>query len=415
LRLTVFAAFLAVVMAAAPASAVKMRGGLAGSFYNHDDDISAHDRNVSRFKIRLDVEDFMAYDSEFHLRVYSRSTSGSDYNDKIPSQRIDRAEFSMSRVGGFMDLSLGRINVTDMFSTRVDGANAEFRLGSSFGLGAFAGMTPDPFSDQFSGSYSTFGAYLFNRTDYSRFSLGYVSTAKGGPDSSYLNGMYFSSSKYWNWIANLRMDENKDEGKWEITEALVNGIYRPSRKFKVSFSLDEYRAIRLYDTMDYDVNYEKQRSFRVNANLFILSHSLLYVRADARHRDIDSATASLSSVGFNQSELFNILFFDTSFSSINYFNTESTRFNFRTGAEFKPYWRAEFELMSITTLQVGQSNEMSQFVYGFTVDFNYEQFYASAMMQMSNESFLDVDAVYLNKASDTFAATTYHLTVGYYF
>jgi len=416
-RLTVFAALMAVMMAqTGPAGAVSMRGGVSGSYYNHDDDISAQDRSVTRFKVRLDVSDFMAYDSAFHLRTITRSVSGHDYNDNLPSQRIDQAEFEMSGLMGFMDLHLGRMFVADLPGARVDGADLEFHLGQSFGFGLMGGQTPDPFSDQINSSYSTYGAYLFNRSQTSRFSLGYVATSKGAEDSTYLSGMYYSvSSSAFSWMADVRMDEEKKKSQWQLTEAMVNMTYRPNRRFKVNASYNEYRGIRLFESMKYDADYSLQRTMRVSGDIYILQNSLVYLRIDGRSRDIDSGTATLFTGGYRQDNMMGFMFLDFSYDSINYFKTNSSRMNFRVGADLNWDLQADFEITSISTTQEGQRNSMTQLVYGATLDWRFEGFFVSAQFQMSDEKFLDVASVYTNKASDHFAATSYYLSVGYNF
>ncbi|MDH5508938.1 MAG: hypothetical protein OEZ32_01140 [Nitrospinota bacterium] len=418
MRLRLTLAFVAALFTvwALPASAVNLSGRLAGSYYNHDDDVSEQDRSVSRFKLRLDITDFMAYDSAFHLKTITRSVSGHDYNGNLPSQRIDRAEFELKGLGGFMDLHLGRMNIQDLFSTRVDGASVDFHLGKTFGLGVFGGQTPDPFSDQISSSYSTYGAYLFNRGQATRFSLGYVATAKGGEDSTYISGMYYSlSSRAFNWMADFRMDEDKVRSEWRITEAMVNLTYRPSRRAKVNLTYSEYRSIQLFESMDYSASYDMQRATRVSGDLFFLHSSMLYARFDARMRDFDSSTAAMFIGGFRQDDMFGLLNLDISYSGINYFTTTSDRINIVLGADFLRDLSGEIEITSINSKQEGQNNAMTQFVYGATVDWRWNNLFVSALLQFSNEKFLDVDAVYQNKASDHFATTSYYLNMGYNF
>ena len=416
MRLTGLIATLAAVLAAAaPAGAATMRGGLSGSYYNYDDDVSAQDLSVSRFKLRLDVADFMAYGAAFHLRTITRSVSGHDYNEKLPGQRIDQAEFEMRGLLGFADLHLGRINVMDMPATRVDGVNVDFHLGQTFGPGFFAGQAPDPFTDQVS-SYSAMGGYLFNRGQTSRFSLGYAATSKGSPDSTYISAMYYSaSSSTFNWMADLRMDEEKKKSQWQITSAMVNATYRPNKKLRLNGAYNEYRAIRLFESMKYDANYDMQRTMRLSADVFIFSSSMLYARIDGRSRDIDSGSASLVTAGLRVDDMFDLLYFDGSYSSIDYFKVKSSRTNLRLGADWRRDLQVELDVTSISGTKEGQSNGMTQLVYGVTADWRMESFFVSAMFQISNEKFLDVDAVYTNKAADHFSSTSYYLTVGYNF
>jgi hypothetical protein len=400
----------------APAGAVAMRGGLSGSYYNYDDDVAAQDLSVTRFKLRLDVSDFMAYDSAFHLRTITRSVSGHDYNEKLPGQRIDQAEFEMKGLLGFADLHLGRMSVIDLPATRVDGVNMDFHLGQTFGLGLFGGQAPDPLTDQINGSYTTYGGYLFNRSQTGRLSLGYVTTAKGSADSTYVSGMYYSSSSSaFNWLADLRFDQDIKKSQWRLTEGMLSATYRPNRQVRINAAYNEYRAIRLFQSMQYDANYDLQRTLRLSADVYILTKSMLYLRLDGRSRDIDSGSASLVTGGFRRDNMFDFLFFDASYSSINYFKVSSTRANLRLGGDFKHDFQAEVEVTSINGAKDGQVNGMSQLVYGATVDWRIEGFFVSAMIQISNEKFLDVNAVYLNKAADHFASTSYYLSAGYNF
>ncbi|MDH5478751.1 MAG: hypothetical protein OEY50_10505 [Nitrospinota bacterium] len=418
MRLTLLAAITAALLALwpAPANAVSVSGRISGSYYNHDDDISEQDRSISRIKLRLDVDDFMPYDSSFHLRTITRSVSGHDYNSNLPGQRIEQAEFEMNGLGGFMDLHLGRMNIEDIFSTRVDGANVDFHLGKTFGFGLFGGQTPDPFSDQINSSYSTYGGYLFNRGLGSRFSLGYVATAKGGEDSTYISGMYYSlSSASFNWMVDFRMDEDKANSEWRVTESMLNMTYRPSKRTKVNLNYTEYRSIQLFESMDYDASYDMQRSTRLSGDIYILKSTLLYARFDGRMRDIDNGTATLVTAGVRQDDMFGFMRMDFSYNGISYFTTSSSRINFMVGADLIRDLSGEIEITSIDTTQEGQSNSMSQFVFGASLDWWWKNFFVSAMLQYSNEKYLDVDAIYTNKASDHFSTVVYYLNLGYKF
>ena len=398
------------------AGAVTITGRLSGSYYNHDDDVTEQDRSISRFKLRMDVTDFLPYDAAFHLKTITRSVSGHDYNSDLPSQRIEKAEFELNGLGGFMDIHLGRMNIQDLFSTRVDGASADFHLGKDFGFGVFGGQAPDPFSDEISSSHSTYGAYLFNRGTATRYSLGYVATARGAEDSTYVSGIYHSfSSKMFNWMADFRVDEDKDKSEWRLTEAMVNLTYRPSRRAKINFSYSEYRSIQLFESMDYDASYDMQRSTRLSGNMYIFHSSMVYARFDGRMRDLDNATASMLMAGFRQDGMLGVAFLDLSYSSINYFAVSSDRINFQLGAEFLRDLTGEIEITSINNTQEGVSGGMSQFVFSATLDWRWTNLFVSGNIQFSNEKFLDVDAVYTNKAADHFSTVSYYLNAGYNF
>ncbi|MDH5638877.1 MAG: hypothetical protein OEZ04_10320, partial [Nitrospinota bacterium] len=205
------------------------------------------------------------------------------------------------------------------------------------------------------------------------------------------------------------------KSEWRITETMVNLNYRPNRRGKVNLTYSEYRSIQLFESMDYDASYDMQRATRVSGNLFFLHSSMLYARLDARMRDFDSGTAAMFIGGFRQDDMLGMLNLDISFSSISYFKTTSDRINFILGADFLRDLSGEIEITSINSTQEGENNAMSQFVFGATVDWRWKDLFVSGMLQFSNEKFLDVDAVYLNKASDHFATTSYYLNMGYKF
>ena len=415
--IALIATLLAVAMPPA-ASAVKVSGGLSGSVYNRDDDISSQDYTISRMRLKLDAEELGNEKTSFHFTGATRSTGANDFNSQIPDSRIDTATLGIQGAFSFLDATVGRQYIQQIPTARVDGVNIRVHMGKNFGIGAFGGQEPDPYDDTVNSDYITYGGYAFMNTLNTGANLGYVVTQfKGSEDTSYVYGSgYLAASKALRTFATARSDHNVTKGGFELTNLLVGASYRPNRRARFSVSYNQYRAITLFGSMDYSLNHELQKTARIAGDIRIARTIRIYGRADARNRESDNKSASLYLLGIKQSDVFRWFFYDVSLRSINYFTSKSIQARSALGAQAGDDLTAEISAMYIKNAQDDASNDLVQWVYSAELDWYPDRsFYVSGKVEMSNESYVDVDSVYVAKASDKYSSMTYFLYVSYRF
>jgi hypothetical protein len=400
------------------AYAADIRGNMAGSIYNRDDDYSTHDYSITRFKLKLDASDFAGEDTSFHFKGSTRSVGAADYNSAIPDQRIDKAYIQFNNLFSIVDTGLGRQLIKEIPSARVDGANLKINMGDGFGVGVFGGQSPDPYTDEFSGDYTTYGGYGFFKTPVAGASVGFVSNMyKGSEDVSFVSGSgYFTPSSVSRLYASGRSDHNIETGQYELTNLLVSLNYRPSRAARFTIAYNEYRAVKLYESMDYDINHDLQKTIRLSTNLRATSTTTIYGRFDTRTRESDNKSASLYMVGLRQTDILNWFFLDLSYRGINYFTSEITQFYTAVGADIDGSLRIEFSVTYMQNDQDAALNRLEQWIYTGSADWYItRQLYMSGRIEMSEEAYLDVESVYLEKQKNEFSSLTYFFYAGYRF
>lgn len=412
------AVFAALASLAGGAYAAEISGGLSGSIYNRDDDVSTQDYSITRMRLRLNASEFAGDNVFAKFSGSFRSAGSNDYNDEIPDSRIDEAKVEVRKAWDLFDMELGRHFIRDLPAARVDGGSLRMYVGENLGVGVFGGQAPDPYTDKVSGDYMSYGGYIFSNTPSSGLSLGYVyDSYKGAEDASYIYGsMFMAPSKTLRIFGIIRTDHNVADSTYEITNLMVTASYRPSRSARLSVSYNQYRAIRLYESMDYSLNYDMQQSVRVTGEFKLTRTTTLYGNFDARTRETDNKSATLFTVGAKQEDMFRWFFMDVSYSQVDYFTSSVMRAKGSIGADLGESLVAELSVAYMKNDQDDAANSLTQLIYAGSLEWYFTpQIYVSGRVEMSDESYLDIDSVYLEKNKDTFSALTYFLYVGYNF
>jgi len=385
--------------------------------YNYDGGASEQDAAITRFRLKFDASKFAGDDVYCHFSGSLRSSSQNDFNTSTPDDRIYYANVEIKKIFSLIDMQFGRAYIGEIAGARVDGAHIKLYTGKTTGVGVFAGQLPDPYEDKFTGDYMTYGAYFFTHSPTLGLNAGYVSTLfNGSEDTTYatLNG-HLLPSKNMSLYMNLRSDHNVDTGSYELTNLMVSLNLHSQWRTRLGITFNQYRAVKLYESMDYDINHDLQSTIRLSGHMKFTKTSKLYGRVDARTRESDSKSASLMLVGFKQSNLFRIAFFDLSYRSIDYFTTTAQQAHGSIGVNLE---KMTVEL-GTTYMQSDQDNSdtsMTQFIYEGSLDWYLSPaIYVSGKVEMSNEKYLDVDSIYLAKESDEFNTMTFFLYAGYKF
>ena len=121
-------------------------------------------------------------------------------------------------------------------------------------------------------------------------------------------------------------------------------------------------------------------------------------------------------VGLRQTNILNWFFLDLSYCGINYFTSEISQVYTAVGADIDGSLRIEFSVTYMQNDQDATSNRLEQWIYTGSVDWYVtRQLYMSGRVEMSEEAYLDVESVYLEKQKNEFSSLTYFFYAGYRF
>ncbi|MDH5542112.1 MAG: hypothetical protein OEY64_04015 [Nitrospinota bacterium] len=416
-KIFVIAAILLSLVQAWPAHA-KVTGNLSASFFELKDDSSAYKYNYWDTRVKLTASEFMGENKFINLDARTRGTGESDLNENIPETRIRDANLEIQKGFWNTDLVLGRHYVADVPGAGIDGVSLKHYTGELSGFGMFGGTQPDPHIDRLSSEFVTYGLFGFKREKKYGISGGYASSIYNGKeDSSFMFTNYdWRINDKLNVYASGRGDHNVLDGGFDLTHLLATVGYRIGRVARLGFTYYQYRAVQLYESMDYDINRELQKSYRVNGTLNISRGTNLYARYDHRTRESDNKSAEMYTLGLRKSGLFRYLFFDFSYNDINYFTSQSNTYRTSLGADISTNISAEVNATVMENSQDKASNKLRQTMYGGSLNwYKGKSFYGSVSYEISEEKYLDVDSVFIAQADNEWRSSSVFALIGYRF
>ncbi len=409
-----------------PANGITANGRLGASFYSYSDDVSIRDYTVSRYRLKLDVKDIYGDRVFISFKGSARNAIKADINNGIPRYRVTRAKVIYRKAYSMFDLILGRDYIGEMAGARVDGLHIKTYLQKNAGIGVFGGFQPNPHDDSFNSDYTTYGAYGFLREPGYGGSLGYarsnLKSRKNNKIGNREDFSYFFGSGYYlparelSIYTSARTDRDIENGSYKFTNFLVSVNFRLSRIARMGISFNQYRAIKLLESMDYSLNYELQNSYRFTHVFNVTKTFRISGKIESRKRSSDNASASLYDIGIRQSEIFKWLFVEITYRYINYFTSNVVHYHAATGVEMSD--DMTFEVAG-TYSQDDRSNNFSslrQWIYSASIDWYVTRtFYVSGRYEASSEKYLDVESVYLKKATDGYKSSSFYLQGNYKF
>jgi len=410
---------IALLMALLPcgAEAVKLDGRISAAWFNQDDDVSEQDYNMYSTNLRLKASDIMGGKTTVNFDGRARQAARRDINKQIPDYRITSANIEIANLFKNTDVAFGRHYVRDVPGARVDGLSLRMNLSPKYGCGLFGGAQPDPYKDTFSSDYSIYGAYGFLRDSLSKFSLGYVSQLyKGGEDSSYIygSGNFRPNNKLMTY-ASIRSDHAVEGSGYELTNFLFTVNYKLSRHSRITATYNQYRAVKLYRSMDYNPRRELQRAYRIYADYGVTRTIKVYGQFDQRQRDGDKKTATLYLAGIRPTNLWKGTFADFSYRSIRYFTSKVTQYYASVGINPGMSTSLRFDITQSKNRQDDAPNEMKQQIYGFSIDwYGLKNFYLTGRYEESKQEYLAVESIFTAQRNDFKTRSTY-FSAGYRF
>lgn len=265
-------------------------------FYSNESG-SSYDFHLLTTRIRLDASKLnKAENLAFHFEGRERNNLGSkDYNSSISNARIDTMNIEYNR-NGKTDYLVGRLWPKELYAERVDGINI-VRHGSDSGLGLFAGMKPDPYTQGFNSNYTAAGVYYYRHKKNNSANFAFIHNGyKGKTDRQYLYGQtsYFPSAKI-SLFGTMTADIDQTTKGIDLTNAIVELSYRPDYRKGISIGYNQFRAIRLYQSMDFDIDTGRQQSYYVQGDYRLSDKYSLYGRFNLQTLTYNSFEQTLSS------------------------------------------------------------------------------------------------------------------------
>lgn len=402
---------------ASPAYAFTLKGGVQGSYFSANDEVAGGQNfQIGRLNLRLNASGLGGNENlTMDFRGSRRIVSGDDYNENIPEQRIETAKVQWHKALRYFDISLGRDRINNIGSAKVDGTHVKFAVSKIWGLGAFTGTAPDPYSDEFSSKHTTFGGYGFLRTMSAGITAGYVDVkGDGAEETKYIAGTgYLFPSRELSIFGSIRADYSKETKQYSTTNIFLSAAFRMGHNARFGLNLNQYKGIKLYDSMDYDINYELQRSARIYYVFAPLKRTKITGRVEGRTRASDGESVSLYGIGIKQEEIFKWFFVEARYRNIQYFDSSVVNTNFSIGAEKGSNMEAQIGIAINKNSNDYSENDMNQLVYSASFDWlATDKTTVGVRYEVSSEKFLNTDAVYTASAEEEYRSSYFHMYAG---
>jgi len=402
------------------AIAMDLKGGASFSYFNQNDDASPLDFSIFRARVNCDISNFYGENKILHLDADSRqSGSTSDFNTGIPDTRLRNVNLEIKQAFSNTDIFIGRQYINQLPGARVDGLHAKYFLKNQTGIGIFAGLQPDPFTDDLGGDFSIAGAYVFHRKDGLGFSGGVATSLfKGKEDSTWLYGQGdYRISPTANAYLSLRADrEIKGGSGFRITNLTGSVNQRIGRKGRIGLSYSQSRAIQLAESMNYNPLSNLYRSFRLTASYRLFRSTFLRGSADFRSRDRDSKSASIFMGGIRQTNLLRYFYLDAYYRKVAYFTSNVNQYYGALGAQVFSNFSAEGSFTFSDNKQDDLPNTMEQTSYALNLNWMITRhLYATGRYESAKDTFLSVSPNFSSAVSTNFNRRNIFFLVGYRF
>lgn len=301
-----------IILPSGRVSGAEYHGIISMDDYYSNDSSSSHDFHLLTTRLRLDAEKLnKAENITFHFEGRERNNLGSeDYNKSIRSERIDTLNLEYTGIGNLY-LAAGRLWPKELYLERVDGINIVRQFPDS-GFGFFAGTRPDPYTEGFSSDFTAAGGYYFYRKQSLTANLAFTHNGYNGKtDRQYLYGQasYFPSNKI-RLFGTITADVDQTSKDLDITNAIAELSYRPDYRKGLTIGYNLFRSIRLYQSMDFEIDRSRQQSYYVQGDYRLSEKYALYGRYNLQTLYYNSLEKKLSSsttyqLGLRNDNLFN--------------------------------------------------------------------------------------------------------------
>lgn len=341
---------------AAPVQSMETHGLLSFEDY-HINDSSAQDINLFTTRLKLDLDKLNSANTlSFHFDGRQRVRLAGDYSSSIPDTRVETLDMEYS--GGNYFIGAGRLRPKEFPVEHVDGVNLVLKR-KDRGIGTFAGLKPDPYTESFNSSFATAGLYGYYNNENLNANLGFVhDTYKLKTDRQY----FYSQATYVNakgitLLGTTTLDLDKSDGSLSLTNTIAELSYRPDGRKGVIVGYNQFKAYRYYESLTYEFVDSRQKGYYIGGNYRLFEKLNLYGRLELQIRDYPSIEdryrhAYIYRTGFNIDNLARNVNMDFNFTLEDSYGSKHN------------YYRLEFSRLNWDILQVNVSGNYRQNQYG---------------------------------------------------
>lgn len=269
-------------------------GGLISfeDFYSRD--TLSGSRHSMTGRIRLDMtRPASSGKIGFHFDGRQRLDLSGESASSGKEGRVDLAHLDYA--GESLYLSVGRLWPKDMPIEVVDGLNIAWQ-GKKAGVGAFAGLRSNPYSQSTTSEYTTAGLYATFSGDGLNGGAAFVHNGyKGATDRQYFYG-------YGTWMprptlfafGNLTADLSP-AGELSLTNVITELTWRPDEVKSFTVGYNQFRAFRFYASNLYaDIDDSRQDGWYLGANYRITPKYMVFGRVEMQKRYFPDLSGSES-------------------------------------------------------------------------------------------------------------------------
>lgn len=275
---------------------VEYKGLVSIDDYYSNESGSTYDFHLLTTRIRLDATKLNnAGNLSFHFEGRERNNLGSrDYSSNLSNERIDTMNIEYTG-NGKTDYLIGRLWPKELYAEKVDGFNM-VRHGSDSGIGFFAGLKPDPYTQEFNSNYTAAGVYYYRHKKNSSANFAFIHDGyKGKVDRQYLYGQasYYPSDKV-SLYGTITADVDQTTKNLDLTNAIAELSYRPDYRKGIAIGYSNFRSIRFYESMDFNADSSTQQSYYIRGDYRLSDRYSIYGRYDLQTLYYNSLEKELS-------------------------------------------------------------------------------------------------------------------------
>lgn len=266
-------------------------GGLISFEDYYSGDTASGSRHSMTGRIKLDVTKFGSSQKfAFHIDARQRfDLSGTSSISTSKEGRIDQAQLEYA--GTSLYLSVGRLWPKDMPIEVVDGVNAVYQASKTTGVGAFAGLRPNPYTQSTTGDYTSAGLYLSHSGEKLNGGAAFVHNGyNGDTDRQYFYG-------YGTWmpspalfaLGNVTVDMSPS-GEMDLTNLIAELTWRPDEVKSFTLGYNQFRAFKYYaSTLFADIDNSRQDAWYLGATYRLAQKYMVYGRVEMQKRFFPTA------------------------------------------------------------------------------------------------------------------------------
>ncbi|MCC7202081.1 MAG: hypothetical protein IT393_05370 [Nitrospirae bacterium] len=262
--------------------------------YYSNESGSSYDYHLLTTRIRLDADKLNKAGSlSLHFEGRERNNLGDqDYYSSTSNSRIDTLNIEYNRKK--TDIVAGRLWPKELYTERVDGLNI-LRHGPDSGIGVFAGIKPDPYTQEFNSNYTAAGVYYYRHKKSNSENLAFIHNGfKGKTDRQYMYGQasYYPTEKI-SLYGTITADIDQISGGLDLTNAIVEISWRPDYRKGFAIGYSNFHAFRLYESMDIAIDTGTQNSYYMRGDYRLSDKYSIYGRYDLQTLNYNSLDAEL--------------------------------------------------------------------------------------------------------------------------